>query len=113
MYFFLKSIVICQDFLRISFTSFILAFDNLSHQKILNNSSIIKKVDEKSNHFKLAGLGSFDFQEKIQMNVIGKIGDKLQLNTNYNTEAIFEFDNKIKLEYEGEEDEIIKKTLIK
>ena len=40
------------------------------------------------------------------MNVIGKIGDKLQLNTNYNTEAIFDFDNKIKLEYEGEEDEI-------
>ena len=35
------------------------------------------------------------------MNVIGKIGDKLQLNTNYNTEAIFDFDNKIKLEYEG------------
>ena len=46
------------------------------------------------------------------MNVIGKIGDKLQLNTNYNTEAIFDFDNKIKLEYEGEEDEIIKKIEI-
>ena len=32
--------------------------------KILNNSSIIKKVDEKSNQFKLDGLGSFDFQRK-------------------------------------------------
>ena len=31
--------------------------------KILNNSSLIKKVDEKPNLFKLAGLGSFDFQE--------------------------------------------------
>ena len=56
---------------------------------------------------------SFDFKQKIQMNVIGKIGDKLQLNTNYNTEAIFDFDNKIKLEYEGEEDEIIKKIEIR
>ena len=48
---------------------------------------------------------TFDFKQKIQMNVIGNIGDKLQLNTNYNTEAIFDFDNKIKLEYEGDEDE--------
>ena len=55
---------------------------------------------------------SFDFKQKIQMNVIGKIGDKLQLNTNYNTEATFDFDNKIKLEYVGEEDEIIKKIEI-
>ena len=52
---------------------------------------------------------SFDFKQKIQMNVIGKIGDKLQLNTNYNTEATFDFDNKINLEYVGKEDEIIKK----
>ena len=52
---------------------------------------------------------SFDFKQKIQMNVIGKIGDKLQLNTNFNTESTFNFDNKIKLEYVGEEDEIIKK----
>lgn len=55
---------------------------------------------------------SFDFKQKIQMNVIGKIGDKLQLNTNFNTEATFNFDNKIKLEYVGEEDEIIKKIEI-
>ncbi len=32
--------------------------------KILNNSSIIKKVNNKPNHFKLDGLGSFDFEKK-------------------------------------------------
>ena len=32
--------------------------------KILNNSSIIKKVHEELNQFKLDGLGSFDFEEK-------------------------------------------------
>ena len=52
---------------------------------------------------------SFDFQEKIQMNVIGKIGDKLKLTTNFNTEATFDFENQMKLEYTGYEDEIIKK----
>ncbi|HQI44910.1 MAG TPA: cell surface protein SprA [Bacteroidales bacterium] len=51
---------------------------------------------------------NFDFQEKIQMNVTAKIGDKIQLGMNYNTEATFEFENKMKLAYEGKEDEIIK-----
>ena len=52
---------------------------------------------------------SFDFEEKIQMNVIGKIGEKLKLTTNYNTESTFDFENQMKLEYSGSEDEIIKK----
>lgn len=52
---------------------------------------------------------TFDFKEKIQMNVVGNIGEKLKLTTNYNTEASFDFENKIKLEYTGYEDEIIKK----
>jgi cell surface protein SprA len=53
--------------------------------------------------------GSFLFKEKIQMNVTGSIGDKMQLGINYNTEAAFDFENKTKLEYTGKEDEIIKK----
>lgn len=52
---------------------------------------------------------TFDFDEKIQLNVVGNIGEKLKLTTNYNTEASFDFENKIKLEYTGYEDEIIKK----
>ena len=50
---------------------------------------------------------SFDFQEKIQMNVIGKIGDKLKLTTNFNTESTFDFENNIKFEYTWYDDEII------
>jgi len=52
---------------------------------------------------------TFDFQEKIQMNVTGQIGDKLKIAANYNTEASFEFENKMNLVYEGKEDEIIQK----
>lgn len=52
---------------------------------------------------------TFDFNEKIQLNVVGKIGDKLKLTTSYNTEATFDFENQMKLEYTGYEDEIIKK----
>lgn len=51
---------------------------------------------------------NFDFDQKIQLNVTGKIGDKLQLGTSYNTEASFDFENQMKLQFEGKEDEIIK-----
>ncbi len=52
---------------------------------------------------------TFDFDQQIQLNVTGSIGDKLELRTNYNTESQFDFQNQMKLEYTGYEDEIIKK----
>ena len=52
---------------------------------------------------------SFNFDERIQINVLGRIGEKLQLQANYDTEATFEFENEMKLEYTGDEDDIIKK----
>lgn len=52
---------------------------------------------------------TFDFQQKIQLNVIGNIGEKLKIQTSYNTEATFDFENQTKLDYTGYEDEIIKK----
>lgn len=57
---------------------------------------------------KLQRTTNFDFGMKIQMSVQAKIGDKIEFNTNYNTEATFDFENKLKLKYEGKEDEIIK-----
>ena len=52
---------------------------------------------------------AIDFDEKINLNVTGKVGDKVNMNLNYNTDATFDFDTKnIKLRYEGKEDEIIK-----
>ncbi len=39
---------------------------------------------------------------------MAKIGDKIEFQTNYNTEATFDFENKLKLKYEGKEDEILK-----
>ena len=38
-----------------------------------------------------------------------KVGDKMDFNINYNTDATFDFDSKnLKLQYEGKEDEIVK-----
>ena len=52
--------------------------------------------------------GGFDFDMHINMNVIGKIGDKLQLGLKYNTQSGFQFDNTVKLGYTGGQDDIIK-----
>ncbi|RZK79736.1 MAG: hypothetical protein EOO85_02825, partial [Pedobacter sp.] len=50
--------------------------------------------------------GNFDFNQRIQMDVIGNIGTKLKINMNYNTEAQFDFENQVKLNYTGGEDDI-------
>ena len=50
----------------------------------------------------------FRFDQNIQLNLIAKIGDKIEYNLNYNTKAEFDFDNKMKLKYEGKEDDLIK-----
>lgn len=52
---------------------------------------------------------NFFFDQQIQLNVVGKIGEKMKLTANWNTEASFDFENQFKLEYTGFEDDIIKK----
>jgi cell surface protein SprA len=49
----------------------------------------------------------FDFKLNMQVNVTGQIGDRMKINTNYNTEATFEFDNLMKLDWQGKEDDIL------
>lgn len=51
---------------------------------------------------------SFNFQQQIQMDVVGSIGEKLKLRVSYDTEASFAFENQFKINYQGEEDDIIK-----
>ena len=51
----------------------------------------------------------FDFQQQINLDLVGQIGTKLKLGTSYNTQAAFSFDNISKLEYTGNEDQIVQK----
>ncbi|MGN6616954.1 MAG: cell surface protein SprA [Ilyomonas sp.] len=52
--------------------------------------------------------GGFDFDMNTNLNVMANIGDKLKLPINYNTLANFDFENQLKLDYKGMDDEIIK-----
>jgi len=58
---------------------------------------------------RLRKVPTFDFDEKIQLNVVGQVGTKMNMRVNYNTEASFDYENKMNLEYTGEEDEILRK----
>ena len=74
--------------------------------KIGGNHKIIKNPSLAANRRKTFG---FDFDEKINLSVTGKVGDKINMNINYNTEATFDVDaQQMKLKYDGKEDEIIK-----
>lgn len=68
----------------------------------------VQKIDNPTLTENQRKSGGFDFDMRINMNVVGKIGDKIKINLNYNTEATFDFENQIKLNYEGQEDDIIK-----
>jgi cell surface protein SprA len=66
-------------------------------------------VDNPSLSVQNRSTGGFDFDEQINLNISARVGDKVNMNLNYNTEATFDIDAKmIKLRYEGKEDEIIR-----
>ena len=52
---------------------------------------------------------TFDFDQRISMSLQGKVGTRLGVNANYDTESTFAFQNLIKLEYTPTEDDIIQK----
>ncbi len=52
---------------------------------------------------------SFDFDQRISLSLLGKVGERLEVTANYDTEATFDFQNLIKLDYTPTEDDIIQK----
>jgi len=54
----------------------------------------------------------FDFQQNINMDIVGQIGSRLKIGAKYNTQAAFDFENISKLEHTGDEDQIIQKVAL-
>ncbi|HKK12513.1 MAG TPA: cell surface protein SprA, partial [Flavobacteriaceae bacterium] len=52
---------------------------------------------------------TFDFDQRISLSLLGKVGTRLQVTANYDTQATFDFQNLVKLEYTPEEDDIVRK----
>lgn len=67
------------------------------------------RIDNPNLNVQQRTIGNFDFDMNIQLTVVGTIGEKLKFTASQNTQAVFNFENQMKLEYTGYEDEIIKK----
>ena len=50
-----------------------------------------------------------DFEQRISLGLTGKIGTRVNLNAQYDTQASFDFQNVFKLEYAPDEDDIVQK----
>ena len=52
---------------------------------------------------------SLDFNQSISLSMNGKIGERLTISSNYDTQSTFDFQNLLKLDYSPTEDDIIQK----
>ncbi len=50
------------------------------------------------------------FEQSLQLNIQGTIGDKLSIQTDWDTEAAFDFQNRLSIVYQGYEDEILQRV---
>ncbi len=48
-----------------------------------------------------------DFNQNVQVNVKGEIGDKLKIDADWNTQRTFEFENQLRVRYTGYEDDVV------
>jgi len=55
---------------------------------------------------------SFEFDQQINMNAVGKVGEKLAVTANFANNNSFDFQNDLKVEYTGYEEEILQKIEI-
>ena len=73
-----------------------------SFQKI-NNPSIPSRQQRN---------GGFEFDQQINMSVVGKVGEKLAVTANFDNNNSFDFQNNMKVEYTGYKEDILQKLEI-
>jgi len=76
---------------------------NLSAKLVNQDQELVRssyREQEKTN---------FKFDQKQQLNVQGKIGDRITISLDQNSERDFEWENTIRIDYQGEEDDILKR----
>jgi hypothetical protein len=52
---------------------------------------------------------NINFKQEVQVTAKGKVGDKLSIDADWNTQRLFDFENQLRLKYEGYSDEVIQK----
>jgi cell surface protein SprA len=71
-----------------------------------------QKVNNPSIPIRQQRNGGFEFDQQINMSVVGKIGEKLAVTANFDNNNSFDFQNNMKVEYTGFKEDILKKLEI-
>nr|WP_238387227.1 cell surface protein SprA [Sphingobacterium olei] len=54
----------------------------------------------------------FDFDQNINLNLTGRIGERVQVNANFNSQAQFGFENQVRFDYVAKDDDILRRLEI-
>ncbi|MBC7892403.1 MAG: cell surface protein SprA, partial [Sphingobacteriaceae bacterium] len=76
---------------------------------LLDLGFLFQNIDNPAIPIRQRRTGNFVFNEQAAVNFQGKIGDKMNINANFDTKASFNFENQLKLNYRAQEEDIIQK----
>ncbi|HPI80870.1 MAG TPA: cell surface protein SprA, partial [Cyclobacteriaceae bacterium] len=71
-----------------------------------------QKIENPSIPIRQQRNGGFEFDQQINLSVVGKVGEKLAITTNFDNNNSFDFQNNMKVEYTGFKEDILKKLEI-
>jgi len=71
-----------------------------------------QKIENPSIPIRQQKNGGFEFDQQINLSVVGKVGEKLSVTTNFDNNNSFDFQNNMKVEYTGFKEDILKKLEI-
>ncbi|WP_290506206.1 cell surface protein SprA [Algoriphagus sp.] len=73
----------------------------------LDFGAIFRRVDNPTLPIRQQRNGGFNFNQQIQMAVNGSLGEKMKIAANFDSNNSFDFQNQLKLEFDGFEEDII------
>lgn len=74
----------------------------------LDFGGIFRRIDNPSIPIRQQKTGNFNFNQQIQMSVNGMLGQKVRIGANFDSNNSFDFENQLKVEYAGFEEDILK-----
>ncbi|WP_194974960.1 T9SS outer membrane translocon Sov/SprA [Aquiflexum lacus] len=74
----------------------------------LDLGAIFRRIDNPSIPIRQQQNGNFNFNQQIQMAVNGTLGQKMKVGANFDSNNSFDFQNQLKVEYTGFQEDIIK-----
>ena len=68
-----------------------------------------QKIENPSIPIRQQRNGGFNYDQQINLNINGKVGEKLKISANFDNNNTFDFQNNLKLDYTGFDEEIVRK----